>query len=118
MLIKCAWHGSITTDQALSLERVQAGVARCLPHADWMTPKHQMLEQIGWPALRWRRSVASITLFHQLKIQPPSWLEEQAPPTSTEKEIVREAARGDKPYLRKSAGRKVQIMQEGVCSAN
>ena len=24
------WHGSITSDQALSLERVQAGVARCL----------------------------------------------------------------------------------------
>ena len=28
-------------------------------------------------------TVASITLFHQLKIQPPSWLEEQVPPTSS-----------------------------------
>ena len=48
-----------------------------------MTPKHQMLEQVAWPALRWRRAVASIILCHQLKIQPPSWLEEQVPPTSS-----------------------------------
>ena len=77
------WHGSITTDQALSQERIQAGVARCLLRADWMTPKHQMLEQVGWSALCRRRAVASIILFHQLKIQPPSRLEEHVPPTSS-----------------------------------
>ena len=36
----CAvWHGSLREDIALSLERIQASVARRLLRADWFTPK-------------------------------------------------------------------------------
>ena len=46
------WHGSISSEQALALERVQARVARVILQADWMTPKSILLERLQWPALR------------------------------------------------------------------
>ena len=50
----------------LSIERIQAGVARCLLKAEWCTPKPTLLEQLDWPALRWRREISSLTFFHKI----------------------------------------------------
>ena len=36
------WHGSLRED-AMSLERIQASVARSLLQADWFTPKEELL---------------------------------------------------------------------------
>ena len=33
------WHGSLREEDAMSLERIQASVARSLFQADWFTPK-------------------------------------------------------------------------------
>ena len=60
----------------LSLERIQASVARRLLRADWFTPKETLLEQLGWPALRWRREISSLTLFHKLLHSRPEPLRE------------------------------------------
>ena len=73
----CAvWHGSLREDIALSLERIQASVARRLLRADWFTPTETLLEQLGWPALRWRREISSLTLFHKLLHSRPEPLRE------------------------------------------
>ena len=73
----CAvWHGSLREDVALSLERIQASVARRLLRADWFTPKETLLEQLGWAALRWRREISSLTLFHKLLHSRPEPLRE------------------------------------------
>ena len=76
------WHASITAEQALCLERIQASVARRLLHADWMEPKNKLLQQLGWPALRWRRAISSITLFHQMKVAPTRLFVSQLPASS------------------------------------
>ena len=76
------WHASITAEQALCLERIQASVARRLLHADWMEPKNKLLQQLGWPGLRWRRAISSITLFHQMKVAPISQFVNQLPASS------------------------------------
>ncbi len=68
------WHGSITAEQALSLERVQASVARSILRADWKTPKSVLLEQLQWPALRWRREISSMVVFHELISTRPAFL--------------------------------------------
>ena len=60
------WHGSLRENIALSIERIQASVARRLLRADWFTPKKTLLEQLGWPSLRWRRETSSLTFFHKL----------------------------------------------------
>ena len=60
------WHGSLREEDAMCLERIQTGVARRLLRAEWTTPKDSLLEQLGWPALRWRREVTSLSLFHKL----------------------------------------------------
>ena len=41
------WHGSLREDNAMSIERIKASVARRLLRADWFTPKETLLEQIG-----------------------------------------------------------------------
>ena len=68
------WHGSISSEQALALERVQASVARAILQADWMTPKSVLLERLQWPALRWRREISSLVVFHELIITRPTFL--------------------------------------------
>ena len=73
---------SITAEQALCQERIQASVARRLLHADWMEPKNKLLQQLGWPALRWRRAISNITLFHQMKVAPTSQFVNQLPASS------------------------------------
>ena len=60
------WHGSITEDEAIAMERVQASVARCGSKSPWSTPKETLFESLNWPSLRWRRYVASMVLFHKL----------------------------------------------------
>ena len=60
------WHGSLKEEDALSIERIQAGVARCLLKAEWCTPKPTLLAQLDWPALRWRREISSLTFFHKI----------------------------------------------------
>ena len=76
------WHASISAKQALCLERIQASVARQLLYADWMEPKNKLLQQLGWPALRWRRAISCITLFHQMKVAPTSLFVNQLPASS------------------------------------
>ena len=70
------WHGSLREDNAMSMERIQASVARRLLRADWFTPKEKLIEQLGWPALRWRREISSLTLFHKLLHSRPEPLRE------------------------------------------
>ena len=60
------WHGSLREEDAMSLERIQASVARGLLQADWFTPKEELFRKLGWPALRWRREITSLTMFHKL----------------------------------------------------
>ena len=48
------------------MERLQAAVARRILRAPWHTPKSDLLAQLNWPALRWRREIASLCLLHQL----------------------------------------------------
>ena len=59
------WHGTISEDDALAMERIQAAVARRILRAPWHTPMSD-LAQLNWPALRWRREIASLCLLHQL----------------------------------------------------
>ena len=60
------WHSATPATTALALERIQASIARTILRADWWTPKNDLLQQLDWPSLRWRRAVASLTLFHKL----------------------------------------------------
>ena len=60
------WHSATPATTALAMERIQASIARTVLRADWMTPKDQLLEQLAWPSLRWRRTVASLAMFHKL----------------------------------------------------
>ena len=60
------WHSSASAVDALALERVQASVARTILAADWDTPKDILFRQLDWPSLRWRRTILTMTLFHQL----------------------------------------------------
>ena len=62
------WHGSLREDNAMSIEQIKASVARRLLRADWFTPKETLLEQLGWPALRWRREINTVS---QTTTQPP-----------------------------------------------
>ena len=70
------WHGSLREEDAMSLERIQASVARSLLQADWFTPKEELFRQLGWPALRWRREITSLTMFHKLLHSRPEPLSE------------------------------------------
>ena len=70
------WHGSLWEEDAMSLERIQASVARSLLQADWFTPKEEHFRQLGWPALRWRREITSLTMFHKLLHSRPEPLSE------------------------------------------
>ena len=70
------WHGSLREEDAMSLERIQASVARSLLQADWFTPKEELYRQLGWPALRWRREITSLTMFHKLLHSRPEPLSE------------------------------------------
>ena len=73
------WHGSIRDEDALQLERIQAAVARRILHAPWDTPKRQLLEELNWPSLRWRREIASLCLLHQLLQERPDPLSDTLP---------------------------------------
>ena len=70
------WHGSLRVEDAMFLERIQASVARSLLQADWFTPKEELFRQLGWPALRWRREITSLTMFHKLLHSRPEPLSE------------------------------------------
>ena len=64
------WHGDLSKQQSLALERVQASVARRILKAPWTTPKNVLFEQLQWPSLSWRRSIATTCLLHQLFQNP------------------------------------------------
>ena len=66
------WHGSITEEEAIAMERVQASVARCVSKSPRSTPKETLFENLDWPSLRWRRDVASMVLFHKLLTSAPT----------------------------------------------
>ena len=59
------WHSSIREEEARALERIQASVARSILRAPWRTPKSSLLKELGWPALIWRRMIASLRLLHK-----------------------------------------------------
>ena len=48
------WHGDISRQHAIALERIQASVARRVLKAPWRTPKQVQLERLQWPSLFWR----------------------------------------------------------------
>ena len=53
-LLECAspvWHGGISRQQAIALERIQASVARRVLKAPWRTPKQVLLERLQWPSV-------------------------------------------------------------------
>ena len=62
------WDPSLTSEEVLTLERLQASVARRVLRADWFTPKETLFRTLQWPALRWRRTVLSVALLHDLLI--------------------------------------------------
>ena len=64
------WHGATPASAAQSLERLQASMARTILRAERTTPKKELLAALQWPSLRWRRAIASQTLFHRLKNSP------------------------------------------------
>ena len=68
------WHGTKSEDDALAMERIQAAVARRILRAPRHTPKSDLLAQLNWPALRWRREIASVCLLHQLLNNRPERL--------------------------------------------
>ena len=70
------WHGSLREEDALSLERTQASVARSLLQADWFTPKEELFRQLSLPALTWQREITSLTMFHKLLHMRPEPLSE------------------------------------------
>ena len=45
-------------------------VARRILKAPWTTPKNVLFEQLQWPSLSWRRSIATTCLLHQLLQNP------------------------------------------------
>ena len=64
MLVQC---GTVQVQSILSpWSGVQASVARTILAADWDTPKDILFRELDWPSLRWRRTILSMTLFHQL----------------------------------------------------
>ena len=66
------WHGSASEADAILLERIQCSIARRILNASWDTPKVDLLKRLGWPTLRWRREIQSLTLFFNLlRSRPP-----------------------------------------------
>ena len=59
------WHGDLSKQQSLALERVKASVARRILKAPWTTQKNILFEQLQWPSLSWRRCIAVTCLLHQ-----------------------------------------------------
>ena len=71
------WHGSLREDNAMSIERIQASVARPLLRANWLTPKETA------PVTTWMASAQmaardlQLNTFLQTTTQPPratSWV--------------------------------------------
>ena len=79
------WHASLTADQALSLERIQASVARSILRAEWHTPKDQLLQTLKWPSLRWRRTILCVTLLHNLLYTSPAPIKSHLFPFSSQR---------------------------------
>ena len=65
------WHGNLLERDAMAIERVQAAVARSILQAPFRTSKTDLFKQLNWPSLRWRREIASMTLFHKLLVTRP-----------------------------------------------
>ncbi len=68
------WDAAISAGHALALERIQASIGRCILQASWTTPKVELFRALNWPALRWRRTVASVVLLQQLLKTRPAFL--------------------------------------------
>ena len=49
--------------------RFHLNVCKPILRARWTTPKHELLEVLDWPSLRWRRSVACVVYLHRLPRQ-------------------------------------------------
>ena len=59
------WSASISAEESMALERVQASVARRILSAEWITPKSALLKRLKWPTLWWRRAVLSVCLLYR-----------------------------------------------------
>ena len=70
------WHASISKEDSLTLERIQASVARRILQADWSMPKELLFQSLDWPALWWRRSVLSVCLLFDLMTNATSPLKD------------------------------------------
>ena len=47
------WSASISAEESMALERVQASVARRILSAEWTTPKSELLRRLEWSTLWW-----------------------------------------------------------------
>ena len=65
-LVKYSVGGTKQTVQAQPRPGAGSSVARTILAADSDTPKDILFRQLDWPSLRWRRTILSMTLFHQL----------------------------------------------------
>ena len=79
------WHGSINESEATDLERVQCSLARYLLKAKPDTPTKNLLKDMGWPSLRWRREIASMCLFAELVHTRPPLLRDCLPAFAKDK---------------------------------
>ena len=70
------WHASISKEDSLTLERIQARVARRILQIEWSTPKELLLQSLDWPALWWRRSVLSVCILFDLMTNATSPLKD------------------------------------------
>eukprot|EP00117_Sycon_ciliatum_P042002 scpid30462/ scgid30624/ Probable RNA-directed DNA polymerase from transposon BS; Reverse transcriptase len=70
------WESSLSAAQRLTLERLQARVARTVMRLERCPcpsdePKSSLFKQLGWPSLSWRRKIACLMeFFHLVTTQP------------------------------------------------
>ena len=65
------WSGAISKEQLLTLERIQASVARRILRCNFSTPKAELFRILEWPTLQWRRAVASTLFLHGILFNRP-----------------------------------------------
>ena len=74
------WQPRLTVLEALTLERLQARVARQFLYRRGITlpdhtPKEEICQLVNWPSLSWRRHIHSMRLFHHFFHHHPKHLQ-------------------------------------------
>ena len=61
-------------ERNMTLERIQCSMARRILSAPWDILNVNLLAELGWPTLRWRREIARRTLLHSVLLSRPTLL--------------------------------------------